>query len=92
MKYMVLDYGTGSHEQFEATTLNALRSGREVVVNLDGLTSIEIEDIQRLIKLLRQSRNMGTEFALRATRPQVRKALAVTALDRIFTLVEADAA
>jgi anti-anti-sigma factor len=90
MKRTIVPYG--SNDNLESATLAALIDGGNVVVCLDQVKSLEIEDIRRLIKLLRQSRNLGTEFALRTSRPDVRRALEVTALDRVFTVVEPDAA
>ncbi|HZY98254.1 MAG TPA: STAS domain-containing protein [Candidatus Baltobacteraceae bacterium] len=89
MKYTTIVYDREGGVQLEAATLKALGDGRNVIVNLDQLPALEIEDMRRLIKLLRQSRDIGSEFALRATRPDVRKALAVTALDRVFTVLDA---
>jgi anti-anti-sigma regulatory factor len=89
MKYTTIVYELATCDQLEAATLDALNDGRHVIVNLDYVPALEIEDIRRLIKLLRQSREIGSEFALRATRPDVRRALAVTALDRVFTVLDA---
>lgn len=88
MKYTTIVYERAC-EQLEAATLEALNEGRNVIVNLDYVPVLGIEDMRRLIKLLRQSRDIGGEFALRATRPDVRKTLAVTALDRVFTVLDA---
>lgn len=89
MKYTTIVYEPGARDQLEAATLEALGDGRNVIVNLDSLPALEIEDMRRLIKLLRHSRDIGSEFALRATRPDVRKTLAATALDRVFTVLDA---
>ena len=88
MKYTTIVYEP-TCERLEAATLEALNDGRRVIVNLDYIPALSIEDVRRLIKLLRQSRDIGGDFALRATRPDVRKTLAVTALDRVFTVLDA---
>lgn len=89
MKYTTIVYEPGACEQLESATLEALGEGRNVIVNLDYVPALGFEDMRRLIKLLRQSRDIGSEFALRATRPDVRKVLAITALDRVFTVLDA---
>lgn len=66
MKYTTIVYEPGS-EQLEAATLEALSDGRHVILNLDFVPALGIEDMRRLIKLLRQSRDLGGEFALRAS-------------------------
>lgn len=88
MKYTTIVYEPGACE-LESATLEALGEGRNVIVNLDYVPALGFEDMRRLIKLLRQSRDIGSEFALRATRPDVRKVLAITALDRVFTVLDA---
>lgn len=87
MKYTTIVYEAG--EQLETATLEALNDGRNVIVNLDYVPALGIDDMRRLIKLLRATRDRGNAFALRATRPDVRKVLAVTALDRVFTVLDA---
>jgi len=89
MKYTTIVYESGACEHLESATLEALGDGRNVIVNLDHVPALGNEDMRRLIKLLRQTRDFGSEFALRATRPDVRKTLAVTALDRVFTVLDA---
>ena len=89
MKYTTIVYEPGAGDQLETATLEALNDGRNVILNLDFVPALQMEDMRRLIKLLRQTRDLGSEFALRATRPDVRKALAVTALDRVFTVLDA---
>lgn len=88
MKYTTIVYAPGC-EHLETATLDALNDGRNVVVNLDDVPALENDDVRRLIKLLRQSRDIGSEFALQTTRSDVRKMLAATALDRIFVVLDA---
>ncbi|MBV8153861.1 MAG: hypothetical protein JO192_01000 [Candidatus Eremiobacteraeota bacterium] len=92
MKRTTIVYTRAAGEDFERAVLEAHGHGSLAVVDLDELATVEMEDIRRLIKLLRKTRDAGTEFALSATRPDVRKALAVTALDAVFTIFGANAA
>lgn len=84
MKYTTLIYEPRAYDTFETGVLEALSDGRAVVVNLDYVPALETEDMRRLIWLLRQSREIGSDLALRVTRPDLRKTLAFTGLDRVF--------
>ena len=92
MESIVIAYRSDNYRTVEKDTLEALKDGFTVTVDLDVLPSLEIEDMRRLISLLRRSRQTGGEFALRASRRDLRRVLAVTALDRVFTVLSADAA
>lgn len=92
MKQTIVQYGPGSNETIENLALEALANARNVVIDLDGVRSLEIEDMRCLVKLLKLSRNLGAEFALQTRRADIRETLAVTALDRLFTVIEADVA
>jgi len=92
MKHTIVHYGPDTYETVEDTALDALANARNVVIDLDEVRSLGVEDVRRLTKLLHLSRNLGSEFALRTSRPEVRKALEITALDRLFTVIEEDVA
>jgi anti-anti-sigma factor len=77
----------------ESAMRTALEDGAvRVVLNLDSLDSLDTEGVRGLIRLLRSSRAMGGELALRSNKPGVRRTLEVTALDRLFPMVESEAA
>jgi anti-anti-sigma regulatory factor len=92
MKRTTVAYDTDSTDAFEREVLSALNHGHHVVVNLDYVPTLGMGDVRRLIKLLRKTRDIGTDFALHTARPDLRNILAVTALDAVFTVVESDAA
>lgn len=92
MKVTTIDYASDTHEDVARAVLEAQNDGRDVILNLDDIPALRTDDIRRLITMLRQSRSNGSEFALRATRPDIRKTLSVTALDAVFTVVGSDAA
>ncbi len=84
------DYDPAALEQLQAASLAALDAGAPMVVfNLDSLERLDVEGVRGLISLLRRTRERGGELALRASRPDILRSLKVTALDRIFPLVEA---
>jgi anti-anti-sigma factor len=87
MESLVIHYRTGAYAQLEATVLAALEAGTSVVLDLDGLETLDVSGVRELIALLRRCRAIGGEFALRASQPEVRKMLAVTALDRLFPIL-----
>jgi anti-sigma B factor antagonist len=90
MKNVVLAYRPDAIAAVETAVLAALEDGAgKVVLDLDSVESLDTEGVKGLIKLLRSSRAKGGEIALSSSKPTVRRTLAVTALDRIFSMVEA---
>jgi anti-anti-sigma factor len=57
-----------------------------VVLNLDSLPRLDTDGVRGLIVLLRRSREVGGEIALKVTRPELLRSLHVMALDRLFPM------
>lgn len=92
MKNVVIGYRPDAIAALETAVLAALEEGvAQVVLDLDTVEALDTEGVRGLIKLLRSSRAAGGELALIASKPGVRRTLAVTALDRLFPVVEAAA-
>ncbi len=58
----------------------------EVVLELDHLDTLDVPALRVLIALLRRTREAGGTLALQTAKPQIRRTLAVTALDRLFNV------
>ena len=91
-EFCTIEYSLEDYQALERTVTTAFKTARCVIVSLDSLDSIALEDVRRLVKLLRRSRDLGGELALRAGKPEVRRVLAITALDRVFTMIGPEAA
>lgn len=91
MKAITIEYYPDEYRTIEKATLESIKGGLDVTISLDYVPTFEKDDIRQLITLLRRCREVGGDFALRASRHDVRRALAVTALDRVFTVVGAAA-
>lgn len=90
---IVIEYSPHAYPALEAAVLAALEAGaRQVVLNLDHLDSLDTDGVRGLIALLRSSRSVGGELALISTKPDIRRTLSATALDRVFRMVEVQAA
>ncbi|MGA8533635.1 MAG: STAS domain-containing protein [Candidatus Tumulicola sp.] len=93
MESIVIEYRPNAYPVVEAAVLTALEDGESrVILDLDSLDSLDTEGVRGLITLLRRARSVGRELALSSTKIEVRRTLQVTALDRIFRMVEAEAA
>lgn len=57
-----------------------------VVVDLSGVSFIDSTGIGVLVTALKQVRARGGQMVLRSPQPMVRKVLAITGLDRVFTI------
>jgi anti-sigma B factor antagonist len=89
----VVEYRPSLYPAVETEVLTALENGAErVVLDLEALTALDTQGVRGLISLLRRVRAAGGELVLRAVQPGVRRTLQVTALDRIFQLIDAEAA
>ncbi|HEY8298174.1 MAG TPA: STAS domain-containing protein [Candidatus Baltobacteraceae bacterium] len=74
-------------EAFQRALVAAHESdGARLLLDLDGLPSLDVEAIRGLITILRRVRDAGGEIALHVTREDLKRTLAVTALDRVFTI------
>jgi len=83
----------GQLDRLEATISEAFDTGTDrVVLDLDGLTSLDSDGVRDLITLLRRARERGADIALRATHGTILRTLQVTALDRLFTMAVTEAA
>ena len=91
LENVVIEY-RGAYPALEAAVLTALGSGASVALDLDTLDSLDVGTVRDLILLLRRCRAIGGEVALRASKAEVRRALGVTALDRLFTIHDPEAA
>lgn len=86
-------YAPGRLDPLETGILEAFEAGAErVVLDLDGLTSLDSDGVRDLITLLRRAREQGGDIALRATHAAILRTLHVTALDRLFTMAVTEAA
>jgi anti-anti-sigma factor len=86
MEALVIRYRPGAYAQLEAAVLASLEAGTPVELDLDSLDTLDVASVRELIALLRRCRAIGGEFSLRAGKPEIRKMLAVTALDRLFSV------
>lgn len=91
MKNVVIEYRPDAIAALETAVLAALEDGAQVVLDLDAVEALDTDGVRGLIKLLRSSRAAGGELALSVSKPGVRRTLAVTALDRLFPMIEAAA-
>jgi anti-sigma B factor antagonist len=93
MESIVIEYRPSAYPVVEAAVLTALEDGESrVVLDLDSLDALDTEGVRGLISLLRRARSVGRDLALSSTKSDVRRTLQVTALDRLFPMVEAEAA
>ncbi len=93
MDSIVIEYRPDAYPMVEAALLAALAEGESaIVLDLDSLDSLETDGIRGLITLLRRARAGGRDLALSATKPAILRTLQVTALDRLFGMVEAEPA
>ncbi|MGZ3560402.1 MAG: STAS domain-containing protein [Vulcanimicrobiaceae bacterium] len=76
-----------SVEALQSELLATIEAGSpQVILDIDGLRSLDVDAIRGLITLLRRVRDAAGEVALRVTREDLKRTLSVTALDRIFTI------
>jgi anti-anti-sigma regulatory factor len=88
MQTLTLDYRPEALDRIQADALAALRDGApRVVLNLDELPRLDADSVRGLITILRRSREIGGEVALKVTRQDLLRSLHVMALDRLFPMV-----
>jgi anti-anti-sigma factor len=86
-------YSTGALDRITRDALAAFEEGApRVILDLDTLSKLDTESVRGLITLLRRSREVGGEVALKVTRPELLRSLSVMALDRLFPMVKGIAA
>ncbi len=65
---------------------------RSISIDVDDIGVLDSPIIGALISVLRDARERGASVTLRATRKSILDTLRITALDKVFTIVSADAA
>jgi anti-anti-sigma factor len=89
----IFDYHAEALDQITRETLAAFEEGApRVILDLDALSRLDTDSVRGLITLLRRSREVGGEVALKVTRPELLRSLSVMALDRLFPMVKGLAA
>jgi anti-anti-sigma regulatory factor len=89
MQATLIEYNPDIVEAARASILCALEAGASrVVLALDHLDRLDAQAVRGLIILLRCARGAGGEIALQVSRKDLVRSLRVTALDRLFPLVE----
>ena len=87
-----IDLYTAPRLQSELTEVIATAApASRVVVDLSGVEFCDSTGMNVLLSGLRQARERGGELELVAPHPAVRKILAVTGLDAVFTVGESSA-
>lgn len=93
MDSIVIEYRPDAFPVVEAGLSAALAEGESsIVLDLDSLNALDTEGVRGLIRLLRRARASGRDLALSATKPAILRTLQVTALDRLFGMVQAEPA
>ena len=81
------EYRAADLKRLQAELRAVFADGAErIVLDLDQLTDLDSAEVRGLITLLRRSREVGGDVALRVTRPALRRSLEMMALDRVFPL------
>jgi anti-anti-sigma factor len=82
-----INYRPDDLDAVESEMKFAIADGADpVVLELDHLETLDVPALRGLILLLRRARDAGADVALHTTNQQVRRILAVTALDRLFII------
>jgi len=93
MDSIVIEYRPDAFPMVEAALLAALAEGESsIVLDLDSLDTLDTDGVRGLITLLRRARASGRDLSISATKPAILRTLQVTALDRLFGMVEAEPA
>jgi anti-sigma B factor antagonist len=64
------------------------RRHKRLVVDLGGTEFIDSTGLGVLVRALKRLRHHGGELVVRSPRPNARKVLAITCLDRVMTIVD----
>jgi anti-anti-sigma factor len=62
----------------------------DITLDLTSLIELDVAALHGLISLLRSVRKCGAGITLAVAHPEVRRTLAVTALDKVFSVVQCD--
>lgn len=71
-----------------ASLADVLPDTTRVVIDLRGTEFIDSTGLGVLVRALKRLRHHGGDLVLRAPRPNARKVLSVTCLDRVMTIVD----
>lgn len=81
-----LDFGTTP--RFLAVTEPLVARGGSLVLDLAGLAFCDSSALSALVRLHKAAASAGGTLCLARLRPQVRTAITMTSLDRLFTVVD----
>lgn len=70
------------------TFAEVLPDTKRLVVDLQETAFIDSTGLGVLVRALKRLRHHGGELVLRSPRPNARKVLGITGLDRVFTIVD----
>lgn len=68
--------------------LGFVSAGKDLIVDLSGVTYIDSSGIASLVEAFQQSRKQGTHFALAAVSPAALRVFQLARLDTVFTIVD----
>lgn len=66
--------------------LDCVEGGRDVVVDMSGVSYIDSSGIASLVEALQSARHKGTAFSLAAVSPAALRVFQLARLDKVFTI------
>ncbi len=75
-----------SSPKMRRALLRCLAEGRHVLVDLDGVTSLDSSGVASLVEAFQNARKNGMRFALAGVNAAALRALRLTRLDRVFAI------
>lgn len=88
MMTIALDEGSSAEERLRSWFDDGVAIGiRQVTIELDAVSRLDVPLIKTLIKILRKAREHGIDVKLATTRATIRDTLRVTGLDQLFHIV-----
>jgi anti-sigma B factor antagonist len=66
--------------------LDRVRRGRDLVVDLSGVSYIDSSGIASLVEAFQEARKQGTRFALAAVSPSALRVFELARLDQVFAI------
>jgi anti-anti-sigma factor len=89
--WFLFDSGPADIVRLQSRLLAAVGQGyARITLDLRSIVSLDITALRALISLLRIVRKCGADLTLAVAHPDVRRTLAVTALDKVFTVVQCE--
>ena len=82
------DVDLESSPQAREVLLEAVGSGREVLVDLSGVSYIDSSGVASLVEALQTAKRNGSFFALAAVQGTALRVLELARLDRVFQIFE----